>query len=148
MYSSVSPHVLEFKQNCSNQLILTMASDELNPDPPEHVEPDPQDSNSDSDMHNDIRDNLVIDLDNLLQDGCSLDEMFDILNGDPEWTDSEFVDIHVRHFIGPTGSNFPPHFDVEVASPIDYFQLFFSDDVFQTIYDNTNKFQKFCVTQK
>ena len=51
--------------------------------------------------------------------------MFDILNGDPEWTNSEFVDIHVRHFIGPTGFNLPPHFDVEVASPIDYFQMFF-----------------------
>ena len=45
---------------------MDSSSDELNPDPPQHVEPDPQDSNSDSDMDNDIRDNLAIDLDNLL----------------------------------------------------------------------------------
>ena len=120
---------------------MDSSSDELNPDPLHHVQPDPQDSNSDSDLDNDIHDNLAIDLDNLLQDDCSSDEMFDILNGDPEWTDSEFADIHVRHFIGPTGFNLPPYFDVEVASAIDYFQLFFSDDVFQTICDNTNKFQ-------
>ena len=45
---------------------MDSSSDELNPDPPQHVEPDPQDSNSDSDMDNDICDNLAIDLDNLL----------------------------------------------------------------------------------
>ena len=50
------------------------------------------------------RDNdLCIDLDNLANDTRSLDDMYDILNKDPEWTQN-FSDIHVNQFTGPVGN--------------------------------------------
>lgn len=51
--------------------------------------------------------------------------MFDTLTLDPEWTETNYDDIHVRQFNGLTGFNLPACFDPEVAMPIDYFQLFF-----------------------
>ena len=74
--------------------------------------------------------------------------MFKILTCDPEWFDTNYAPIHVRQFIGPTGFNLPEYFDTQIAKPIDYFQLFFSDEVLQMISDNTNKYQKFRVAQK
>ena len=90
---------------------------------------------------------LSDDHDNLGTDSRSSDEMYDILNKDPEWT-QQFSPIHVNQFTGLLGTNFPHDFDTSTASPIDYFQLYFSDDVFQHICDNTNKFQKFRFQQK
>ena len=90
---------------------------------------------------------LCVDLDNLGNDTRSPDDMYDVLNKDPEWT-QDFSDIHVNQFTGPVGSLLGIDFDTSVASPLDYFQLFFSDNVFQKICDNTNKFKKFRVEQK
>ena len=90
---------------------------------------------------------LCVDLDNLGNDTRSSDDMYDILNKDPEWTQN-FSDIHVNQFTGPVGNKFPQNFDTSTATPLNYFQLFFSDDVFQRICDNTNKFQRYRVQQK
>ena len=73
---------------------------------------------------------LCIDLDNLANDTRSPDDMYDILNTDPEWTQN-FSDIHVSQFTGPVGNKLGSDFDISLASPLDYFQLYFSDNVFQ-----------------
>ena len=99
----------------------------------------PSDPDPDSD--------LCVDLDNLANDTRSPDDMYNILNVDPEWT-QDFSDIHVNQFTGPVGPKLGPDFDTSIATPLDYFQLFFSDEVFQRICDNTNKFKQFRVQQK
>ena len=90
---------------------------------------------------------LSVDLDRLSEDDRNSDEMFDVLNRDPEWTQN-YTDIHVKQFTGEKGYKLPPHFDVSTASPLDYFQLFFSDNVFETIVKNTNSFKRFRCQQK
>ena len=90
---------------------------------------------------------LCIDLDNLANDTRSPDDMYDILNNDPEWTQN-LSDIHVNQFTGPVGNKLGSDFDTSLASPLDYFQLYLSDNVFQQICNNTNKFKEFRVQQK
>lgn len=84
---------------------------------------------------------LCIDVDNLRQDQRTGDEMHDVLNYDPDWT-KQFKPIHIRRFTQPQGPNLPANFDT--AGPaIDYFKLFFTDDVLQKIVRNTNKYVKY-----
>ena len=90
---------------------------------------------------------LSIDVDGLSTDDRTSDDMFDVLNRDPEWTQN-FTDIHVKQFTGQKGSKLPPDFDVSVATPLDYFQLFFSDNIFETICKNSNNFKIFRCQQK
>ena len=73
--------------------------------------------------------------------------MHDVLNSDPEWM-QDFLPIHVKQSIGPVGTQFSPEFDPAVTTPLDYFQLYFSDNVFEVICDHTNKYQKFRFEQK
>lgn len=114
--------------------------------PADIPQPNPEyTDNSGSDHDNDY--DLCVDLDNLANDTRSPDEMYDILNKDPEWTQN-FSQIHVNQFTGNLGTNFHPEFDTSVATPLDYFQLYFSDHVFEQICSNTNKFHKFRVEQK
>ena len=118
-------------------------------DPEQDITPRENDQNS-SDEGQDQSDNediLCVDTDNLSADSRNPDDMHDILNKDPEWTQN-FSQIHVNQFTGPIGTNFPVNFDTTTASPLEYFQLFFSDDVFERICNNTNKFKKFRVEQK
>ena len=118
-------------------------------DPEQDITPRENDQNS-SDEGQDQSDNediLCVDTDNLSADSRNPDDMHDILNKDPEWTQN-FSQIHVNQFTGPIGTNFPVNFDTTTASLLEYFQLFFSNDVFECICNNTNKFKKFCVEQK
>ena len=85
--------------------------------------------------------NLVVDMDDL-QD----DEMFDVLIKDPEWS-RVFKPIHVNQFTGPSRPTLPPDFDLS-SSPVNYFQLFFTDSVISTICENTNKYKEFRCDQK
>ena len=75
------------------------------------------------------------------------DEMFDILHQDPEWTNN-FNPIHVNQFNQPTGLNLPPEFDCTTATPVDYFNLYLDDSVWQKIVENINKYQKYITNQK
>ena len=130
--------------NLINDTDLNCSLDHLGQDTQEHDDG----AESNSDVENNDGDTLSIDVDNLLYDDRTGDEMFKILTCDPEWFDTNYAPIHVRQFIGPTGFNLPEYFDTQIAKPIDYFQFFFSDEVLQTICDNTNKYQKFRVAQK
>ena len=105
------------------------------------------DNDDDDDDDDDGNYDLCVDIDNLGNDTRSANEMHDVLNNDPEWTQN-FLPIHVNQFTGPFGTELGPEFDPAVATPLDYFQLYFSDDVFEVICDNTNKYQKFRLAQK
>ena len=110
-------------------------------------EPDQTSEIGDTPLDPDPDSDLCVDLDNLANDTRSPDDKYNILNVDPEWT-QDFSDIHVNQFTGPVGPNLGPDFDTSVTTLLDYFQLFFSDEVFQHICDNTNKFKQFRVQQK
>ena len=73
--------------------------------------------------------------------------MFEILNNDPEWTQN-FMLNHVKQFSGDVGHKLGENFDTSVATLLDYFQLFFDDNVFERLCMNTNKFKDFRCTQK
>ena len=55
---------------------------------------------SNSDVENNDGETLSIDVDNLLYDDRTGDEMFKILICDPEWFDTNYAPIHVRQFTG------------------------------------------------
>ena len=105
-------------------------------------------SENDNDAHevpnpiqnNDNTDDLCVVLDNL---GYMYDkngnEMFDTLQKDPEWSEM-FLPIHVNQFTQPTGPNLPEDFNTYTASPLEYFQLFFSNEVIETIVQNSNQY--------
>jgi len=67
---------------------------------------------------------------------------------EPDWKSENFVTPDVPPFMGVSGADLPSDFDVNSAKPVDYFSLFWSDDVFEKIVENTNKFSKFLETQK
>ena len=85
-------------------------------------------------------------MDNLQDDPCTCDEMFDVLMKDPEWS-RVFKPIHVNQFTGPSGPTLPPDFDLS-SDPVNYFQLFFTDAVISTICENMNKYKEFRCDQK
>ena len=97
---------------------MDTSDDDSGEESQEHHEATIGGSEIESDGEN--NDTLAIDVDNLMYDHHTGDEMFDILTLDPEWTESNFADIHVRQFNGPTGFNLPADFDPEIATPIDY----------------------------
>ena len=82
-------------------------------------------------------DDLCADLDELANDNQNGDEMFDILNKGPEWMET-FLPVHVNEFKPPTGPKLPAHFNTDTTSPLEYFQLFFTDEVIVTIVLITN----------
>ena len=53
----------------------------------------------------------------------------------PEWKTDNFKNL--------TGFVHPSPLDLETATPIDYFQMYIPDTVFQTIVNNTNKYQQY-----
>ena len=67
----------------------------------------------------------------------------------PEWESAHFRDFHVPIFKGPPeGPNLPNDFDVAEAKAIDYFQLFFTDDLLTTIVQNTNSYALWSIRHK
>ena len=73
--------------------------------------------------------------------------MFHILHQDPEQTNN-FNPIPVNQFNQPTGPNLPVEFDCTTTTPVDYFNLFLDDSVWERIVENTNKYQKYVTNQK
>ena len=126
------PNLLQQVENLSsNESSDSYNSDNSGNDNDTHEVPDPI-------QNNDNTDDLCVDLDNL---GYTYDkngdEMFDILQKDPEWLEM-FLPIHVNQFTQPTGLNLPEDFNTDTESLLEYFQLFFSNEVMETIVQNTN----------
>ena len=61
----------------------------------------------------------------------------------PEWKTENFDPIHVNQFKNLTGFVRPSPLNTETATPIDYFALYITDSVFQTIVTNINKYQEY-----
>ena len=67
----------------------------------------------------------------------------------PDWTCDNFRDFHVPPFKGPTpGPTLPHDFDVHTATPLEYFQLFFTDELFSQLVDDTNSYALWSIRQK
>ena len=71
----------------------------------------------------------IVDTDNILQNNGEANEMIEILNKPITWT-STFRKVYTSPFTHPSGPNLPAEFDVAKATPINYFRLFFTDEVF------------------
>ena len=64
----------------------------------------------------------------------------------PNWSCDNLQDFHVRDFNGPQPRVcLPQHFDVSTAWPIDYFSLYFSDEVLESFVCNTNAYAKWMI---
>jgi hypothetical protein len=68
-------------------------------------------------------------------------------NDDEIWTD-RFRDVEVHDFTERTGPVFPDGFNVETASPKDYFDLMFNPDMIGNIVRNTNNYARWQMNQK
>ena len=65
----------------------------------------------------------------------------------PVWT-RNYQYVHVPQFSEPTGPRLPANFDTNSACEIDYFSLYFTDDLFEQITRNTNIYAQFVIDQK
>lgn len=62
----------------------------------------------------------------------------------PKWKTDNFQDFVVGPYNGPPeGPNLPAEFDATTALPVDYFKLFFTDDMMESIARNTNRYARF-----
>ena len=78
---------------------------------------------STSHMGSDISD---VDLDSDICDNDNEIELEDPETNPPDWKPMDLQDFFVPPYLGePAGPNLPPHFDANVAKPVDYFTLFF-----------------------
>ena len=94
-----------------------------------------------------VEDGLTVDKDNLEGNTNTPEDLYDILNKDPQWTEN-FSPIHVKQFQGSRRSKLPHDFDVSKCTPIDYLKLFLCDEVFRKICENTNKYFLYMRDQK
>ena len=136
-YESITPdgdiqNLLERVDNLSNN--ESSASD--NDDEPNV--PKVSDQADVPELINDVEtDDLIIDLDELGPNDQNGDDMFEVLQKDPDWSET-FLPIHANQFTQPTGPKLPEQFNMETASALEYFQLFFSNEVIETIVHNTS----------
>ena len=86
---------------------------------------------------------LFTDMDGFFDDPRGFLDMERDLFVPAEWKTENFDPIHVNQFKNLTGFVRPSPLNTETATPIDYFQLYITDSVFQTIVDNTNKYQQY-----
>ena len=95
-------------------------------------------------------DNLAIDMDNLEYQGGEASDpaLFALLQEEVEWRTENFQLIHVRQFIGSPDVCFPVDFDRDTASPVDFFHLFFTQTVYESIQRNTNLFFQYKLTER
>lgn len=64
-----------------------------------------------------------------------------------EWTDTLRA-VHVEQFNGDTGPVFSDDFDVQTATPKDYFDLMFSPDIISDFVRHTNNYAQWKMEQK
>ena len=68
-------------------------------------------------------------------------------NDDETWTD-RFCNVEIQDFTQATGRVFTDNFDVENASPKDYFDLMFSPEVVGDMVRHTNNYARWKMEQK
>lgn len=105
-----------------------------------------EDDNLENDPQHAIHDDIV-DTNNIYGRQEEGDVMTELLQKEIDWTQN-FKPIFVANFSEPTGPNLPEYFDTSTATPVDYFQLFFTDEVFDRITNNTNLYHDYRVALK
>lgn len=98
------------------------------------------------------RDNDESDIDVSDADSDELNDEAGIPEGDlekykPIWTDN-LTEIYVAPFNQPQGMRLPRNFDTATSTPIDYFKLFWKDELFSEIEENTNKYVQWVEDQR
>jgi len=76
-----------------------------------------------------------------------LDSDDDSENDDETWT-GRLRNVEIQDFPQATGPEVPDHFDVENASPKDYFDLMFSPEVVEDMVRHTNNYARWKMEQK
>ena len=94
---------------------------------------------TDSDSIDNCGDNL--DLDGVANKHGMPDELFERLNQPINWKSNNFNNIEIKHFQGTTEAKLPPNWDFDKSKPLDYFQLYFNDEILRTIVENSNIYQ-------
>jgi hypothetical protein len=59
---------------------------------------------------------------------------------EPNWVADNFVSPEIPRFMRYTGPTLPMFFARQTSTPLEYFQLFFSDKVLERIVENTNNY--------
>ena len=98
---------------------------------------------TDSNSIDNHRENL--DLDGVTNKHGTPDELFDLLNQPINWKSNSFHNIEITHFQGTTEAKLPPNWDFDNFQPLDYFQLYFNDEILRTIVENSNIYHHHCV---
>ena len=96
-------------------------------------------NSNDTDNEEEVED-LFTDMDGFFDYPRGFLDMEHDLFVPPEWKTENFDPIHVNQFKNLTCFVRPSPLNTETAMPIDYFQLYITDSVFQTIVNNTNKY--------
>ena len=99
-------------------------------------------NSNDTDNEEEVGD-LFTDMDGFFDDPRGFLAMERDLFVPAEWKTENFDPIHVNQFKNLTGYVRPSPLNTETATPINYFQLYITDSVFQTIVNNTNKYQQY-----
>ena len=77
-----------------------------------------------------------------------LDIDLDLLKYQANWTNENYVPVSVTPFNQPEGCNLPPGFDAIHARPVDFFHLFFSNDLLSKFVEYTNDYADYRIAQK
>lgn len=104
-------------------------------------------SQSESEAEDDNGDEDFVDTNNIYGLPGEGDDLYDVLNQEITWT-QDFKPIRLHNFTEPTGPNLPANFDTSTAQPVDYFKLFFTDEIFDEITKNSNAYQAYCTSRK
>lgn len=79
------------------------------------------------------------DVHNLEYQEGEADDLYDLINKQPNWS-QDFLPIYVRPFTAPSGPNLPEGFNCATDELVDYFRLFWTDTLFETVARNTNSY--------
>lgn len=66
----------------------------------------------------------------------------------PRWKQDSYDPVQLVDFVAETGPSLPPGFNVDTAHPLDYFSLFFTDEMFEEMVKHTNGYASFVQDEK
>ena len=67
----------------------------------------------------------------------------------PNWSPNNYQDFIVPdHTIPPDTPNLPADFDISTAKAIDYFSLYFTQQLFEDMVQHTNNYAQYCILKK
>ena len=101
-------------------------------------ETEEEDGHKADNEYGDYRDNLI---DEVI--GKQLDR------NPPNWSPNNYQDFIVPDYTGPPDTpNLPAGFDISTAKAIDYFSLYFTQQLFEDMVQHTNNYARYCILKK